>query len=312
MVAGVASPGRDYQSLSQMLTWEPGQTHAQKVSVVVYGDTDFEYNESFTLVVVSLNNKTRINDSYPQSAASRISIVNDDKRPDIVNPPFVPPIPSVSSVLTVQSIVVAEQGANQTSSAHLQLKLNSAQSKPVTLDYTTLAGQARAGSDFVAQRGRITFAPGETEKFVDIAIVGDIVVEATERLSVQFTGDNINFSDSIDATITVQDDDKSMPRPSASVYRQGRWFLDAGDGGNAEVAVDFGLPNDTPLTGDYNGDGHVDLVVIRPNTKNGLLEWHFDYGADGIEDKMPLKKTVLSIGANHNKVDVTVTVVISS
>jgi DNA-binding beta-propeller fold protein YncE len=55
---------------------------------------------------------------------------------------------------------------------------------PVTVDFSTAAGTATPGSDYGAVRGRLTFAPGETEKRVLISAVDDGVAEPSETLTV--------------------------------------------------------------------------------------------------------------------------------
>ena len=50
-----------------------------------------------------------------------------------------------------------------------------------------IARTASAGSDYVAQSGTLTFAPGETQKTITVAAIGDATVEANEGFTVTLT-----------------------------------------------------------------------------------------------------------------------------
>jgi hypothetical protein len=49
-----------------------------------------------------------------------------------------------------------------------------------------------AGSDYEAQSGTLTFAPGETSKTIRIAIYGDTVIEDYEYFSISLTNPSNN------------------------------------------------------------------------------------------------------------------------
>jgi chitinase len=54
---------------------------------------------------------------------------------------------------------------------------------PVSVRFATADGTARAGADYLATAGLLTFAPGETSKTVRVAAVGDAAAEADETFS---------------------------------------------------------------------------------------------------------------------------------
>jgi hypothetical protein len=65
------------------------------------------------------------------------------------------------------------------------------------------------------------------------------------------------------------------------VFRNGAWYLDATGNGNWDPGADliiragsFGLPDDIPVTGDWNGDGLTDVGVFR----NGA--WYLDFNGN--------------------------------
>lgn len=76
------------------------------------------------------------------------------------------------------------------------------------------------------------------------------------------------------------------PRPSfIGVFRgAGSWSLDMNGNGtwdNSDVAYNFGTTGDTPVTGDWNGDGRTKVGVYR----NG--DWYLDFNGNGYWDPNP-------------------------
>src|SRR5262245_2792304 len=58
---------------------------------------------------------------------------------------------------------------------------------PVTVEYTTVAGTATAGADFIAKTETITFGPTETEKTITIDVTADDIDEANEQFTLAFS-----------------------------------------------------------------------------------------------------------------------------
>ena len=63
------------------------------------------------------------------------------------------------------------------------VSLSRASSGTVTVDYATADGTATAGSDYTAQQGTLTFAPGDTAKTVAVPVLDDAVDEGEETLT---------------------------------------------------------------------------------------------------------------------------------
>jgi subtilisin family serine protease len=60
------------------------------------------------------------------------------------------------------------------------------------------------------------------------------------------------------------------------------WLMDLNaDGYMQEQVVEFGLPGDTPLAGDWNRDGRDEAAVVRYNPTRGGFDWYFDLNRDG-------------------------------
>ena len=65
--------------------------------------------------------------------------------------------------------------------------LDRARSGPVTVDYATGNGEARAGTDFVEASGTLTFAANETSKTVEVEVLADEVDEEAETMTLTLT-----------------------------------------------------------------------------------------------------------------------------
>ena len=68
-------------------------------------------------------------------------------------------------------------------SVDFAVSLNRAAAHAVSVDYATADGTAAAGPDYTATSGTLTFAPGETEKTVAVALLDDAVDEGKERFT---------------------------------------------------------------------------------------------------------------------------------
>jgi glucose/arabinose dehydrogenase len=83
----------------------------------------------------------------------------------------------------------------------------------VSIDYRTIDATATAGIDYTAVSGRVTFAPGETSKTVDIPILNDTTIEGNEsfNLTIDNPIGNAILLAPRTATITIVDDEAPTP-----------------------------------------------------------------------------------------------------
>lgn len=92
-----------------------------------------------------------------------------------------------------------------------RVDLSEASDEEVSVSYYTQESTAKAGSDFVAESGRLTFAPGETSAFVEVAVMNDSVSEAEERLLFKLTdAEGATIQDAV-ASGWIDDDDTGSP-----------------------------------------------------------------------------------------------------
>ena len=133
------------------------------VSVPVIGDALNEANETF---VVNLSNLVgasgRIGD------AQGVATITDND-----------PLP----VLSVNDVSVTEGNAG-TTAATFTVTLSAASGRAVTFNWTTAAGSATAGTDYVAASGSRTIAAGVTTATIGITVNGDVADELDETFGI--------------------------------------------------------------------------------------------------------------------------------
>lgn len=95
--------------------------------------------------------------------------------------------------IRIDHIVVTE-GNSGTRPATFTISLSNPSTQTVTVDYATADAQAQAGSDYIATSGTLSFAPGQTRKTVDVAVIGDTLTESDEYF-------RLNISNPVNASM---------------------------------------------------------------------------------------------------------------
>ncbi len=150
--AGSAQAGSDFTAASGTAVIAAGET-VVFVRVNVAGDTEFEAHETLTLVL------TNPEGALLGTATSLTgTITNDDAQP----------------ALSLTAGSVTESSAPGPYRVWVNATLASPSLLPLTWTLTTRAGTAEAGSDFTPLGPvSLTFAPGETSKWVTVAVTGN-------------------------------------------------------------------------------------------------------------------------------------------
>ena len=160
---GTATAGSDYQAASGTVTFAPGET-TKTVTVLVNGDRVGEPNETFLVNLSGATGGAVIIDGQGVG-----TIVDDEPRISIGD-------------------VARKEGNSGTTLFVFTVTLSAASDVPVTVNFATANGTAKAGEDYDAQSGTLTFAPGETSKTITIVVRGDKKREADETFFVNLSG----------------------------------------------------------------------------------------------------------------------------
>lgn len=197
-VAGTATAGADYTSVSNLLVTIPaGQTTAN-VTVTVASDVLDEADETLRLVGSSLTGPAIAGDLDATG-----TIVDND------------PTPS----LTISNARVSE-GASGTVTLGVKVTLSAPSGRSVTVHWATTNGTATA-SDYVAAAGDITFTAGQTERIISVTVKGDKSVESDEWFAIDLTAPvNATLFDP-HAVITILNDDRDSCAHRRRCHRAG-------------------------------------------------------------------------------------------
>ena len=126
------------------------------------------------------------------------------------------PVRNRDPLLRVADAVVREGPQAQLS---FDVSLDRAAAEPVTVDYATSDGTATAGADYTATSSTLSFAAGETQKTITVAVLDDAHDEGTETLTLTLSNARGAAIDDATATGWIVNTD---PMPAAWLARFGR------------------------------------------------------------------------------------------
>ena len=127
--------------------------------------------------------------------------------------------PEAPGALPALSIADARAREGTDAAIGFTVTLAPAGPAPVTVDYATADGTARAGEDYVAASGTLVFAPGETEKTVAVAVLDDAHDEGEETLVLRLSNASGAVLADAEGVGTIVNSD---PVPKAWLARFGR------------------------------------------------------------------------------------------
>jgi hypothetical protein len=204
--------GGDYSPVGGTLDFPPGVV-TREVHVPVAGDTDFEADETFAVILTS-----------PVGAAIADSrgtgrITNDDLRP----------------LVSVEPTAVVEGDAG-TVTAQFTVRLATLSHQAGTVTYETANGTATAPADYAAATGTVTFPPGTSTRTIAVAVNGDVVPEPDEGFLVRLTGaTGVEIEEQQAEALIVDDDAPSLANLELSHGFRQTYALPAGPGPEADV-----------------------------------------------------------------------------
>ena len=234
---GTAEAGEDYGATEGTLTFAEGQTSAT-IRIPVENDAlDEADEESFT---VRLSDP--LNAELPSDPTATGTIIDDDDPP---------------------GITIADAHAGESAGeVAFPVSLDAPSGRQVTVSYGTEDATAKAGEDYGAADGTLTFAAGQTSATIRIPVENDALDEADETFIVRLSESEPFYAElPSDPTATgmIEDDDD----PPGITLADAR-----ADEGAGEVAFPVGL--DAP-------SGRQ--VTVSYGTEDGTAEAGEDYAA---------------------------------
>ncbi|MFW6200633.1 MAG: Calx-beta domain-containing protein, partial [Gemmatimonadota bacterium] len=113
--------------------------------------------------------------------------------------------PSVAAV----DAEVAE-GSSGSRLVAVPIRLSCPAEAPVSVGFVTADGTALAGSDYRATSGTVEIAPGDTEAFAEVPVLGDTEAEGDETFTVRLVNPVGAALSSPEATVTILDDESEL------------------------------------------------------------------------------------------------------
>jgi len=238
-IDGTALAGMDYTASSGTVTLANGQTSAT-FTVPLLDDSQFEGNEAFTLTLANVTGGAAIGS---QNTATVELIENET------------PPPAEFQMAETSAVVSEDAGTLQ-----VVIERTGDTSAAATVDVIARSvsggNPAWSGSDYQFVDTTVSFAPGESEQIVSVALIDDDYAEFDESFRLILTtpsGDNTIGTDST-TVVTIQDDQ--------SVLSLSNWqyVVDESDG-QALVTIQ--------RVGNTSGSATVDYSAVNLTAQSG-------------------------------------------
>jgi hypothetical protein len=149
---------------------------------------------------------------------------------------------------------------------NLRLTLSEYSARPVAVSYTISAGNAGAGSDYVAQNGTLTITAPYTAGILSIPTVDDANAEGLERFTVTISSVEGGVLGNATAIVTIVDDDsaalgvpQALSASGAGASVSVSWLAAANATGYEVYRATAGIPS--TLVATVTGTAFVDSTV---------------------------------------------------
>ncbi|MCY2952182.1 MAG: FG-GAP-like repeat-containing protein [Planctomycetota bacterium] len=266
------------------LTIPVGQTTGT-ITVAVVGDTRVELDETFYVYLTSATNAEIASDPIYNFTVPAIgTIVNDDELG-----------------LSINDVSKVEGSNGSTTDFVFTVTLSEPMITPVTVQYATEDGSAKAGVDYTAASGTLTIPANQTTATLTVKVNGDTDNEADKTF-------NLVLSNSNDAALldgigvgTIRNDDPvpALPRIAVAVTwpKKSKGSVQS----KQKTAVDFGsatLRSEGPgRSFSITNVGDADLLLSKLRMPRGYVL------IDPLPAKLvPAEKTTFGVYLNTGKV----------
>jgi len=278
---GSASASEDYRPIVNTVTIAAGQ-QSTWIRLLIDGDTTFEDNEDFQLVLTNINNGVFAGGGEALTATA--TILDDDGGP-LSDPGGLgdpgTPIEGPDRFDTLPTVrfydVTMIEGNSGSKYVYVPYTLDAPASTQLSVDYYTQAGTASdTQNDYREIVGTLTIPVGTESGYVRILVDGDTDIEGDESFSLILTNiQNGNFEDGaavVAAEITILDNDsgplsgsagigdpaQALPAPVSTatdvpVLQVSEVSVDEGDSGSSYVyfLITLDRPAPTQITGQF-------------------------------------------------------------
>ena len=228
--------------------------------------------------------------------------------PDALHPDNLPKITvhvidNDLAVGELPTVSIGDAEVNEGGTALFKVTLNAASQEVVTVGYETRNGTARAGSDYDAVNGTLTFPAGTTEQTILVQTKEDNAYEGDETFTVRLSGPNRATIDdgTGDGTITNDDVPPKLSIGNATVKEgdMAEFEVTLTPESSLPVAVQYETMDDSAIDGsDYTGTSGT--LTFGPGTTSRTI--HVSTRVDNAREPVETFTVVLS-GPENATVD---------
>jgi hypothetical protein len=235
-----ALAGIDYNplfSIDNFVTFQPGQSQiiitnfiTGKFQPPLLIDNNLDQPDRTFLVNLSVTD-TNLAILAPSQSQIHVTIVDDDE----------PPTVSVNDVSVTSS-------ADSPTNVVFTVSLSGPSGFPITVNYATADGSARASADYTATQGTLRFAPGQTWTNIIIGVSPQVLNLPPKSFSVILTDLVSVLPGKLLGTGTIE---SGVPRPKISISDSTATARSAGTT-NLVFEVRLSSPSGQPITARYS------------------------------------------------------------
>jgi len=195
---GTAQAGEDYVEQPEVIKVIPKGSSEATLEVALINDNVYEPNEVFTVMISSLQNATLGN------GACKITIQNDDF--------FIPE-------LSLNSRFFKAEGPSGQSVFQVPVSLSGPADGEVSLKWSTSPGWAKMNEDFLpVESTPLVFQPGETDKKLEVTILGDDIFEMDDYFDIILTDIQGAVFSNTTVRVYIENDDDYQPELQSDGY----------------------------------------------------------------------------------------------
>jgi hypothetical protein len=171
--------------------------------------------------------------------------------------------------LSINDVTVTEGNSGATI-AQFSVALSAATSSTVTVSFATADGTATAGTDYAAQTGILSFAPGQTSTTISVTANGDTTFEPDETFLVDlFSPSGATLADA-QGQATIANDDAAPPAAEPVVWTSAVGVSVSGSSLTKTAATAWGNAAAVSTQSLPSGDGAVEFTAADAATRRML------------------------------------------
>jgi len=269
----------DYASAAGSVVFAGTAGEVKTITIIVYGDTKVESNESFRFTASNLQSSGRPVSWGASGSQFDLTITNDDQ-----------------SVVSIHQPVVHLEGTGANTDFVFVIENSNAVDVGFTVDYTTSPGTASAGSDYIStplnSKAAFSGFAGET-KSITVVVNGDFLVEANEVFDFIISNIKINGGilvrnvvlDAVTSRIgSIINDDSALISVSDQIGNEGTGLVFTVTMSNQvdeDVYIDYQVDDITTIGADW---AYFDTIPLKMGAGSTSATITITAKFDGIDE----------------------------